>query len=177
MPVRLPDSPPFPCAPPPSAASVQLRPPHAMVEGGSGAGLAAVAAGSAPAAPGQVAPAVIAAVAGRPVQAAVAEQGRSEVSEPVIKRAAALRCKYRLPGCPVRIVPDQLGFHPCNRDGQPPNAERCNDLCGRILQIGFDSAEADAGGVCVCVSKRCQAAPPSRGSTPRWRRVIPSLLR
>ncbi len=49
----------------------------------------------------------------------------------------------------MRICPLQLGFHPDNRNGQPPNGARCSDLLRRILQIGYDTNTADADGVVV----------------------------
>ena len=42
-----------------------------------------------------------------------------------------------------------VGFHPANRDGQPPTSARCESLLGEILDIGFDVEEANTGGVCV----------------------------
>jgi hypothetical protein len=44
---------------------------------------------------------------------------------------------------------EQVGFHPSNRDGQPPNGARCLELFKEILKIGFDCEEADNGGVVV----------------------------
>ena len=44
---------------------------------------------------------------------------------PLIRRAAGLRTKYRKHDAPIHLPLDQVGFHPKNRDGQPPNGERC----------------------------------------------------
>ena len=68
---------------------------------------------------------------------------------PLIRRAAGLRIKYRTRDVLVRLPLDQVGFHPKNRDGQPPNGERCCQLTDDIVRLGFDRDEADAGGVCV----------------------------
>ena len=68
---------------------------------------------------------------------------------PMIKKAAAFRIKYRKQGSPFRLPPDNVGFHPFNRDGQPPNGLRCLDLCKDILNIGYDTGEADTGGIAV----------------------------
>ena len=67
---------------------------------------------------------------------------------PVITRAAAFRVKYRQHES-VRLPISQVGFHPANRDGQPPSSARCVSLLGEILDIGFDVGEANAGGVVV----------------------------
>ena len=67
---------------------------------------------------------------------------------PMIRKAAALREKYRI-GCAVRIPVEQVGFHPKNRDGQPPNGSRCNELFKQILAVGFDAEDADSGGIVV----------------------------
>jgi hypothetical protein len=68
---------------------------------------------------------------------------------PLIRRAAGLRTKYRKHDVLIRLPLDQVGFHPKNRDGQPPNGERCCQLTDDIVRLGFDRDEADAGGVCV----------------------------
>jgi hypothetical protein len=44
---------------------------------------------------------------------------------------------------------EQIGFHPSNRDGQGPSADRCAGLLTDILKIGFDVVEADTNGVLV----------------------------
>ena len=76
--------------------------------------------------------------------------GESDAAvEPLVRRAAALRVKYKRSGGPIRIPVEQVGFHPSNRDGQPPNGARCVELCKEILKIGFDREEADNGGVVV----------------------------
>ena len=65
------------------------------------------------------------------------------------RRAAALRTKYKLGDALRRVHPGQVGFHPENRGGEPPNGERCVSLAKDILRFGFDSAEADFNGVMV----------------------------
>ena len=70
-------------------------------------------------------------------------------TEPMIRQAAAFRIKYRQVGSPFRFPVEMVGFHPCNRDGQPPNGMRCLELCKDILSIGYDSGEADSGGIVV----------------------------
>ena len=47
------------------------------------------------------------------------------LDEKTVRLAAALRTKYRREGGVVRIPVEQVGFHPKNRDGQPPNGSRC----------------------------------------------------
>ena len=69
--------------------------------------------------------------------------------EPVIRQAAAFRIKYRKAECPFRMPVDPVGFHLGNRDGQPPNGMRCLELRKDILSIGYDSGEADSGGIAV----------------------------
>ncbi len=71
------------------------------------------------------------------------------MDEPMVRRAAALRTKYRRPGGSVRIPVEQVGFHPKNRDGQPPNGSRCLELFKEILEVGFDGEESDNGGIVV----------------------------
>ena len=144
-----------PAAAPPAAVAQAVEPPAPAPPVVVVATPRAVSEAFAPPAPAPASALAVvlpAAVAVAPVSAAVAAGATAPSSaddKPLILRAAALRAKYALPGGLRRIVPDQLGFHPCNRDGQPPNAERCNELCQRILEIGFDAAEADGGGVCV----------------------------
>ena len=92
----------------------------------------------------------------RGVASAVAVGGSAaDAQEAMIKQAAALRAKYRRPN-KIRIPVEQLGFHPCNRDGQPPNGQRCMELFSRILNNGYDVEEADAGGVAVAVKPGCR---------------------
>ena len=67
----------------------------------------------------------------------------------MIRRAAAYRVKYRRGGGLVCLPLQQVGFHPLNRDGQPPNGDRCAQLCVDILALGFDTEEANAAGICV----------------------------
>jgi hypothetical protein len=67
----------------------------------------------------------------------------------MVRRAAALRTKYRRQGGLVRIPVEQVGFHPKNRDGQPPNGSRCMELFREILDVGFDAEESNNGGIVV----------------------------
>ena len=67
----------------------------------------------------------------------------------LIRHAFALRAKYRVNERYVRVAPNHIGFHPANRNGQPPSAERCVCLLSGILGQGFDSNEADCNGVLV----------------------------
>jgi len=90
------------------------------------------------------------------VASAVAVGGSAaDAQEAMIKQAAALRAKYRRPN-KIRIPVEQLGFHPCNRDGQPPNGQRCMELFIRILNNGYDVEDADSGGVAVAVKPGCR---------------------
>ena len=47
------------------------------------------------------------------------------------------------------MEPGLVGFHPENRNGDPPNGERCADLFQMIFKAGFDSEEANTNGVVV----------------------------
>ena len=67
----------------------------------------------------------------------------------LIRRAAALRTKYKKDATLVRIPVMQIGCHPDNRDGQGPSGCRCLELTSKILTVGFDAVEADANGVLV----------------------------
>ena len=67
----------------------------------------------------------------------------------VIRRAAALRAKYKKYPTLTRIPVMQIGCHPDNRDGQGPSGARCVELTSQILGLGFDAVEADANGVLV----------------------------
>ena len=80
---------------------------------------------------------------------AAAERSNAVILKSIIKRAAALRLKYRRVGGKVRLAIAIVGFHPANRDGTPPNGERCKRICTDVLQIGFDDVEANHEGVCV----------------------------
>ena len=80
---------------------------------------------------------------------AAAERSAGVIMKSLIKRAAALRLKYRRVGGKVRLAVALVGFHPANRDGTPPNGERCKRICTDVLQIGFDEVEANHEGVCV----------------------------
>ena len=68
---------------------------------------------------------------------------------PLIRRAAAYKIKYRRRENLLRPPLGQVGFHPNNRDGQPPNGERCRQLAEDMFRLGRDRDEADAGGVVV----------------------------
>ena len=68
-------------------------------------------------------------------------------SSPIIRRAAAFRIKYRKETACLPVM--QVGFHPANRNGQPPSSDRCISLLKDILAIGFDPDEVHTGGVCV----------------------------
>ena len=67
----------------------------------------------------------------------------------LIQRAFALRAKYRINERNVRVAPNHIGFHPANRNGQPPSADRCASLLSDILGQGFDANEADCNGALV----------------------------
>ena len=54
--------------------------------------------------------------------------GSSASSDGLVRRAALLRLKYRKQLALVRIPVEQIGFHPSNRDGQGPSADRCVGL-------------------------------------------------
>ena len=64
------------------------------------------------------------------------------------RQAAAFRAKYQV-GEPQRVPPGQIGFHPANRGGEPPNADRCKTLFREIFEKGFDPEEADFNGLLV----------------------------
>ena len=76
------------------------------------------------------------------------QESSGQDATPLITRAAAFRCKYRKHES-VRLLISQVGFHPANREGQPPSSARCVSLLQEILDIGFDVGEANAGGVVV----------------------------
>ena len=65
----------------------------------------------------------------------------------LIRRAAALRAKYKKHDELVRIPVSQIGAHPDSRDGQGPSSSRCLELTNTILRWGFDAVEADSNGV------------------------------
>ena len=72
---------------------------------------------------------------------------------PIIRRAAAFRMKYRKDR--ARLPVSQVGFHPANRNGQPPSSDRCISLLKDILALGFDAEEPHHGGVCVEAKQGC----------------------
>jgi hypothetical protein len=67
----------------------------------------------------------------------------------LIQQALIFRGKYRINDRSIRVSPAHIGFHPSNRNGQPPSGERCVALLSEILTSGFDPAEADCNGVLV----------------------------
>ena len=67
----------------------------------------------------------------------------------LIQQALVYRAKYRINDKSIRVSPAHIGFHPYNRNGQPPSSERCVNLLSEILVSGFDPAEADCNGVLV----------------------------
>ena len=67
----------------------------------------------------------------------------------LVQQALVYRAKYRVNDRSLRVSPAHIGFHPYNRNGQPPSAERCVALLSDILSSGFDPAEADCNGVLV----------------------------
>ena len=76
-------------------------------------------------------------------------RGGGEGDVAIIRRAAALRTKYKKHPTLMRIPVMQIGSHPDNRDGQGPSGSRCVELTSKILAVGFDAVEADANGVLV----------------------------
>ena len=82
-------------------------------------------------------------------EAAVSVQAAAPAADGLVRRAAVLRLKYRKHPQLVRLPLDQVGFHPSNRDGQGPSADRCAGLLADIIKIGFDATEADTNGVVV----------------------------
>ena len=67
-----------------------------------------------------------------------------------MRRAAALRMKYRKRGVLVRIPVMHVGAHPDNCDRLAgPSGSRCVELTGQILCVGYDAVEADPNGVIV----------------------------
>ena len=73
---------------------------------------------------------------------------KDQAEDKLCRQAAAFRAKYQV-GDPQRVPPGQIGFHPANRGGEPPNGDRCKTLCKAILSKGFDKDEADFGGLLV----------------------------
>ena len=82
---------------------------------------------------------------------AVAAEG---ISEGAVRKAMALRVKYRLvddvAGTARKEIPlSLLAVQPKNRAGLYPNGETVYNLCKRILKGGFSCEEANHAGVCV----------------------------
>lgn len=67
----------------------------------------------------------------------------------LVQQSIALRAKYKVSDVLTRVSPIHIGFHPANRNGEPPSAERCVTLLNDILVSGFDPSEADCNGVLV----------------------------
>jgi hypothetical protein len=67
----------------------------------------------------------------------------------LVRKALALRAKYRISEEKVRVAPMYIGFHPASRNGAFPSAERCITLLENILGGGFDPGEADCNGVLI----------------------------
>ena len=77
--------------------------------------------------------------------------GESVDAEPLIRQAAAFRLKYRMAQS-IRIPISQVGFHPMNRNGQGVSGQHCEQLLSDVLGYGFDSEEANAGGIVVAAA-------------------------
>ena len=67
----------------------------------------------------------------------------------IIKRAMALRVKYRVEYKKRKLPLALLGVHPRNRSGVYPNADRVESLGMALLKDGFNVEEAEHEGVCV----------------------------
>ena len=77
------------------------------------------------------------------METSVNNRGDGVDKELIVRRAAALRFKYRKSEG-VRVPVEQIGFHPMNRDGHGPSGERCISLLQDLIKIGYDQDEADA---------------------------------
>lgn len=66
----------------------------------------------------------------------------------LVQKSLALRAKYRISEL-TRVAPIHIGFHPANRNGEPPSADRCVALLNDLLGQGFDPSEANCNGVLV----------------------------
>ena len=66
----------------------------------------------------------------------------------VIKRAAALRAKYRIHDKPQAVIPSLVAQHPKNRHGMAINGQRVDELLRQVLGH-FDDEEASFGAVAV----------------------------
>ena len=66
----------------------------------------------------------------------------------VIKRAAALRAKYRIHDNPQAVIPSLVAQHPKNRHGMAINGQRVDELLRQVLGH-FDDEEASFGAVAV----------------------------
>jgi len=77
------------------------------------------------------------------------------VTDDNVKRASAWRVKY-MKMDNMQILPSFLGFHPRNRDGLGPNAERCEQLFLELLGQ-FDKVEANHDAVCVEKKPGCDS--------------------
>ena len=67
----------------------------------------------------------------------------------IIKKAMALRVKYRVENRKKTLPLALLGVHPKNRSGVYPNADRVESLGISLLRDGFNVDEANHEGVCV----------------------------
>ena len=67
----------------------------------------------------------------------------------IMKKAMALRVKYRVDARKKKLPLSILGVHPKNRAGVYPNAERVESLGISLLKDGFNVEEAYHEGVCV----------------------------
>jgi hypothetical protein len=76
-------------------------------------------------------------------------------AEAIAVQARAARAKYRVSEEKQRVPPMLIGFHPANRAGSAPSAERCIDLARHILESGFQPELADCSGVLVQSKPGC----------------------
>lgn len=72
-------------------------------------------------------------------------------AETLIQQMYKLRDEYRI--ATERIPPQLVGFHPLNRNGEPPSGERCLKLTAEIFKRGFDPNEADCNGIVIMEPK------------------------
>ena len=67
----------------------------------------------------------------------------------LVRKAMALRVKYRLDINKRVIALSRLGVHPQNRGGMYPQPDTVRNLGVQIMTTGFNGSEADHEGVCV----------------------------
>ena len=77
-----------------------------------------------------------------------AVSGTPALAGSAIKRAAALRQKYRMQEGKQRLIPRLVAQHPANRGGIGINGQRADELLRSVLGH-FDEGEASYGAVCV----------------------------